>query len=139
MGKEKQEIDKLLLLMGFFLLIGLSGGISCSQKTCRSTEASAAPDKNVDDILQESSDKKKGLVKVFKYDGSLQCGVKKGTTPVEMGAELKGIHIYNSSSLNDGLMHTQVCGSPTGKANVYEIDRSQLKEALRFGFKEWLW
>jgi hypothetical protein len=32
-------------------------------------------------------------------------------------------------------MHIALCGAPTGKINVYEIDRENLKEALAKGFK----
>lgn len=76
-------------------------------------------------------------VKVYKYDGSLQCGMGKAIAIAEMQKELQGIIVYSNENKSDGLMRTQVCGSPTGKANVYEIDRSQLTEAKKRGFKEW--
>lgn len=77
------------------------------------------------------------LVKVYKYDGSLQCGMGKTIPLAEMQKELQGIHVYSSKNQNDGLMRTQVCGSATGHANVYEIDRADLSEAKKRGFKEW--
>jgi hypothetical protein len=39
----------------------------------------------------------------------------------------------------DGLMHIQQCGTPTGKANIFEIQKKDLAEVKNFGFKEWIW
>ncbi|KYG65281.1 hypothetical protein AZI87_12050 [Bdellovibrio bacteriovorus] len=76
-------------------------------------------------------------VKVHKPDGSLQCGQGKAIPVAEMQKQLKGIKVYSSSNQNDGMMRIQVCGSPTGMSNVYEIDRKDLEAALKLGFKEW--
>lgn len=76
-------------------------------------------------------------VRVFKYDGSLQCGMGKAVPMAEMAKELAGITIYSQENKPDGLMHIQACGTPTGRANVYEIDKSALEQAKKKGFKEW--
>ncbi|HEY8271960.1 MAG TPA: hypothetical protein VIG33_13805 [Pseudobdellovibrionaceae bacterium] len=76
-------------------------------------------------------------VKVYKPDGSLQCGQGKAIPIAEMQKELKDIKVYSSMNKNDGMMRIQLCGSPTGNANVYEIDRKQLQAAIKLGFKEW--
>lgn len=76
-------------------------------------------------------------VKVYKPDGSLQCGQGKAIPVADMQKDLKGIKVYSSSNQNDGMMRIQVCGSPTGNANVYEIDRTNLEAAIKLGFKEW--
>jgi hypothetical protein len=76
-------------------------------------------------------------VKVFKADGSLQCGQGKAIAASEMQKDLGDIKVYSSANKNDGMMRIQVCGSPTGNANVYEIDRKNLEAALKKGFKEW--
>lgn len=76
-------------------------------------------------------------VKVYKSDGSLQCGMGKVIPLAEMAAQLQGIKVHSSENKNDGKMRIQVCGSPTGQANVYEIDRSDLEKALALGFQEW--
>ena len=39
---------------------------------------------------------------------------------------------------NDGKMRIQMCGSPTGNVNVYEIDKANLSQALGYGFTEWI-
>lgn len=78
-------------------------------------------------------------VRVYKPDGSLQCGMGKGTPVADMQKELKGIKVHKSENKPDGLMHIQLCGSPTGLCNVYEIDKSDLETAKSFGFKEWTW
>ncbi len=74
---------------------------------------------------------------VYKYDGSLQCGM--GTAiPVEsMQKELLSIQVFSASKKPDGLMHIQSCGSPTGMANVFEILETDLPEAEKYGFKKW--
>lgn len=76
-------------------------------------------------------------VKVYKFDGSLQCGQGKKIDLSEMQKELKTIKVYSSVNKSDGMMHIQLCGSPTGNCNVYEIDRKDLDEALKAGFKQW--
>lgn len=76
-------------------------------------------------------------VKVYKPDGSLQCGQGKAIPVAEMQKELKDIKVFSSFNKNDGMMRIQVCGSPTGNSNVYEIERKNLEAAVKLGFKEW--
>lgn len=73
---------------------------------------------------------------VFKADGSLQCGMGKAISIEDMEKELKGIKVLSRDKRPDGMMHIQVCGSPTGVINIYEISASQLKEAEARGFKK---
>ena len=77
-------------------------------------------------------------VKVYKFDGSLQCGQGKKISLADMQKDLGTIKVYSSVNKNDGMMRIQLCGSPTGNANVYEIDRTNLEAALKAGFKEWV-
>lgn len=108
--------------------------ISCSSGNCRKNQdLTLAPT----DSQMTKSDSVADKVKVFKYDGSLQCAMGKTIPLEEMQKELKNIKVYSAHNKADGLMHIMVCGSPTGKANVYEIDRVHLQEALKRGFKEW--
>ncbi len=99
----------------------------------KKAQASAAAAVQAAPIASQSQNR----IKVFKYDGSLQCGMGKAVPIGEMAKELVGITIYSSENKPDGLMHIQLCGSPTGRANVYEIDQSQLEAAKKKGFKEW--
>ncbi len=73
---------------------------------------------------------------VYKSDGSLQCGGGQTKSVEVMAKELKAIRVLSSQNKSDGLMHTTVCGAPTGKINVYEIPAAALKEAQGYGFKE---
>lgn len=98
---------------------------SVSTPNLQSGEAAMKPESKLD------------KVKVFKPDGSLQCGQGKAVSIVEMQKELKNIKVYSSGNKNDGMMRIQLCGSPTGNANVYEIDRKDLAAAIKLGFKEW--
>ncbi|UYL08166.1 hypothetical protein B9G69_014030 [Bdellovibrio sp. SKB1291214] len=76
-------------------------------------------------------------VKVFKPDGSLQCGQGKRIPLPDMQKDLGSIQVFSSKNANDGMMRIQLCGSPTGNCNVYEIDRKDLAAAQKAGFKEW--
>lgn len=76
-------------------------------------------------------------VQIFKYDGTLQCGMG-GEIPLEeMAKELEtaGIDIVNSRKGKDGLAHISVCGASTGTINVYAIDRAALPAAQKLGYR----
>jgi hypothetical protein len=76
-------------------------------------------------------------VQVFKYDGTLQCGMGGEISLEEMSKELeaKGIEVEASRKGTDGLVHISVCGSSTGAINVYVIDRGALPAAQRLGYR----
>lgn len=78
---------------------------------------------------------KDSTVLIYKADGSLQCGTARGVSVDEMEKQLAGIKIYSREKRPDGLMHIQVCGSPTGMINVYEIELGELLKAEKLGFK----
>ncbi|MDX8464903.1 hypothetical protein RFM26_04310 [Mesorhizobium sp. VK23B] len=73
---------------------------------------------------------------VFKYDGTLQCGLGQEIPLAEMTQELvdAGVSIISSHKSSDGLMHIQLCGALTGQINVYEIATPDLYKALQLGF-----
>ena len=75
-------------------------------------------------------------VLVYKADGSLQCGQGKGVSIDEMEKQLKGIKVLSRDKRPDGKMHIQLCGSPTGVINVFEISETNLKDAESRGFKK---
>lgn len=74
-------------------------------------------------------------IKVFKYDGSVQCG-NTGVAPDVMALELKnaGIEVFCIQQGHDGLMRTAVCGAATGNINIYSIDSADLSAAAAIGF-----
>lgn len=75
-------------------------------------------------------------VRVYKPDGSRQCETRKRGKALEvMERELAGIKVYAREKRTDGLMHIQICGSPTGMINLFEIDSTFLKQADERGFK----
>jgi hypothetical protein len=76
-------------------------------------------------------------VQVFKYDGTLQCGMGGGIPLDEMSKDLEeaGIEVIESRKGSDGLLHIGVCGSSTGAINVYVIDRGALPAAQRLGYR----
>jgi hypothetical protein len=76
-------------------------------------------------------------VQVYKYDGTLQCGMGHEIPLEEMARELEatGIEIVASRKGTDGLVHISVCGASTGAINVYVIDRVSLATAQRLGYR----
>lgn len=108
------------------------------QKENQKNQTSKATDPNSEDTnVTPATGAGMLKVRVYKPDGSLQCGMGKKIALEVMEKELKGITIYSRSNRNDGLMRIQVCGAPTGNSNVYEISRNDLEKALKQGFKEW--
>lgn len=126
-------------ILGLISLLVVALG--CSHGNCRHDQGQIAAKAGV-----EMADAKKveapqssvaDRVKVFKADGSLQCGQGKAIAVADMQKDLKGLKVYSAVNRNDGMMRIQVCGSPTGQVNVYEINRVDLEKALKQGFKEW--
>ena len=76
-------------------------------------------------------------VKVAKPDGTLQCNQGKLIPLTDMQKDLKDLTVFSALNQNDGMMRIQVCGSPTGNHNVYEILETDLEKAKSFGFKLW--
>lgn len=127
-----------------FVLVLLSSAAlmsACSTAKCRTQKDSqskvGAEAAVVAGGSADSSSSSQDRVRVYKPDGSLQCGQGRAIPLNEMEKDLKGIKTYSSINKNDGMMRIQVCGSPTGNHNIYEIDRKDLAAALKAGFKEW--
>jgi len=76
-------------------------------------------------------------VQVYKYDGTLQCGLGQEVPLDEMAKELKGsgIEVLNTHKGNDGLTHISVCGASTGAINAFEIRRDLLPAAQKLGYR----
>lgn len=128
-------------MKSFFLLFFAVSLIACSHGNCRDRQAKAETTTAVETTPPLESQVKTSQadhVKVYKADGSLQCNRGQALTPAAMQSQLGDIHVYSSANKNDGLMHAQVCGSATGRVNVYEIDRKNLSSVLKKGFKEWI-
>src|SRR2546427_4891464 len=67
-------------------------------------------------------------VRVFRYDGGLQCGMGQAVPLEEMAQELTAVNIAVLSSekrVVPGFI-IALCGAPTGLANVYEIAKDDL-------------
>lgn len=135
------------LLVFMFCIMGL--GLGCQNRPCREIQAEKMAQKKAQNPAPQvpaahSTDESSAAVvagqlrvKVYKADGTLQCGMGTRISLEAMEKQLKGIKVFSRTNMNDGLMRIQVCGSPTGQSNVYEISRSDLEKALKAGFKEW--
>jgi hypothetical protein len=113
-----------------FLLLG-----ACVSGHCRK----ATPPPNV--APDEKTAEADGNAHIFvaKPDGGLQCKKAKGISIDKMQNELKGIGVFSAVKKQDGLMHVQLCGSPTGIHNVFEISAKDLPAAEKLKFKKWLY
>jgi hypothetical protein len=128
-----------------FCMLGIMLG--CENKPCREIQAEEMAQKNAQNpgavtapvTAEQAQAAAAGQlkVKVYKPDGSLQCGMGSKIALETMEKDLKGIKVFSRTNMNDGLMRIQVCGAPTGQSNVYEIARADLEKALKAGFKEW--
>jgi hypothetical protein len=116
---------KYLWMVGFLTMIGCAQG-NCRSQKLDSVESSTTP-------LALPSQR----IRVYKYDGSKQCGMGKAMSLDEMKKQLGDIPVFSQMNMADNLMRTQVCGNDTGRANVFEIDQSRLEDAKKKGFKEW--
>lgn len=87
---------------------------------------------------KSSAEDSGSFVWVMKPDGGESCA-KDSAISIEQGAEdLKKakIKILASQKGDDGKMHAQMCGLPTGKLNLYKINKSDLPRAVTLGFEE---
>ena len=71
------------------------------------------------------------LVKVFKHDGSLQCGYRKGRSLDDMADELKQIGGDVKSVEQGHLPVIMVCGAPTGSVAVCAVTTESWEEVKR--------
>ncbi len=74
---------------------------------------------------------------VYQYDLSLQCKPDSGIALHEMKQTLidKGIDVISSRKGSDGKMRMTVCGSSTGKINIYKINKKDVEKAGQIGFQ----
>tara|TARA_B110001454_G_C12723308_1_gene436515 strand:+ start:57625 stop:58023 length:399 start_codon:yes stop_codon:yes gene_type:complete len=130
------EAKKFIFVCGVIVaLAGCSTG-NCRSKQIQAEQAGPEVQPKENKLLPDPTITERA--RVFKPNGSLQCGQGKSIEPVTMAKELKDIQVYRSFVENDGKMRIQMCGAPTGNVNVFEIDKTNLERALGFGFTEWI-
>jgi hypothetical protein len=76
-------------------------------------------------------------LEVYKYDGTLQCGMGEEIPLEAMAEELAkaGVEVLASRKGTDGLAHIAVCGASTGALNVFTIRRERLEAARALGYR----
>lgn len=131
-------------IVGLLLTLVFSSTISCVQRPCREPRSpeldqtkrpGESPSLAAATPTTEDLSHLPARVRIFKADGSRQCDRKPGMSVEVMQRELAGISVYNQEKKPDGLARIQLCGSPSGMINVYEIDRQALKQAEERGFR----
>lgn len=131
------------------LVMALAGLFACAAGPCknemRGDEGSAplgfAPNPNKPEVtMSDRETPSYQRLLVFKFDGTLQCQGDKAIPLETMQKELTdaGIQVFSAKHQSSGFMMTQVCGSPTGMINLYEIPKRDLDKAQALGFKEWM-
>ncbi len=73
---------------------------------------------------------------VQKPDGGAQCEPGTARSLEEGAKELAkaGVRVLSSRKGSDGQMRIQLCGSPTGAQNIFEIPATDLEKAKSLGF-----
>lgn len=127
-----QIIVKTMLAVAFITV-----SFSCQTGRCKERSTPPLKETAIMDASQKPLNQVLDRVKIYKYDGSLQCSMGKAVPPEEMEKQLKGITVFSRENKADGMMRIQVCGTPTGRANVFEIERKDLEAAKKLGFQEW--
>ena len=110
---------------------------ACSTTNCAHERKFNSENKTNEKMTLDKGNLNMKKVKVAKSDGTLQCSQGKKISPEEMQKGLKEIHVFSATTENDGMIRIQVCGSPTGNFNVFEILETDLEKALGYGFKRW--
>lgn len=140
----RQTARYLKIAFAALVLIPMMAMAGCASGNCRKNRMddginpAAAPVETGRGVSEaQMATKPTDRLRVFKYDGSLQCNQGK-VIPIEsMKAELEGIQVFASETKSDNQMHIQRCGALTGKAHVFEIDRKDLDQAKKQGFSLW--
>jgi hypothetical protein len=132
MGKTaiSMAMGKYRMIKVLFLFLFSVSVMACSNKPCREVNMDGVPEN-----IQATSEAKNILV--YKYDGTKQCGEGQEITLDAMSRQLRDVKIVSMSKKHDGMMRIQVCGAPTGHANVYEISEKDLVKAKSYGFLPW--
>lgn len=126
------------ILLSTFALIS----VSCANGHCRKSSEVILPE-GPTEATKAASEKSKmpitgqKTIRIFKYDGSLQCAQGTERTLETMKEELNGVQVLKAEKISDGLMRAQVCGQSTGRANVFDIYEKDLAAAEALGFKKW--
>lgn len=125
-----RNLNFLIVSTFIFLFAG------CAATTCKIEDRPPVEIKGTEKTMTQAKDLTT-KVRVYKPDGSLQCGQGQKIDLNTMKKDLQDIEVFSSDNKHDGLMRVQMCGHPTGTCNVYEILAADLDKALKLGFKKW--
>ncbi len=138
----KRIYNLFLTVMAYFFILSCSTQVCqpdqlISKKTPLSDQTSTDLKAGISDMQSKIKNTDQKTIKIYKFDGSIQCEPGTGRTLSNTQSELEGIKIYSAKSAHDGVMRTQVCGNVTGQCHVFEISESDLVHAQKLGFKVW--
>ena len=125
-------------LNSILFLLFATVNVGCTTEPCHIEERPVVPMTNSSEKTMSSPKDLTKRVRIYKADGSLQCGLGKKVDLGLMAKELVDIQVFSSENKSDGLMRIQLCGHPAGTCNVYEILEEDLIKAQGLGFKKWI-
>jgi hypothetical protein len=138
MMTERLISRKYWVLALVILFTGCSATRETSSSAVGSKQMDASHTPQASQASGTPSAKSESLIWVTRKDGATSCGTSKGQTLDEGASELQrnGVRVLGSRKGNDGKMHAQACGMPTGSLNAYQISRDDLPKALVLGYQE---
>lgn len=115
-----------LSIVTIALVLTLPGGIFVH-------EADAFSRKHAADDVAAPADNQ---VWITRPDGAQSCTPKSGQTLEDGAADLRRakVRVLDSRKGNDGKMHMQMCGAPSGTTNAYLIPKEDLPQAVTLGY-----
>jgi hypothetical protein len=127
---------KWLAALGLILCAGVIVALSGCTRTehgsevASGTAASSAPAASVAPTAGPAQ------VWISRPDGAQSCTPGSGTSLEDGAAELRKarVRVLGSRKGDDGKMHAQMCGIPTGTSNAYLIPKDDLSAAVAHGY-----
>lgn len=124
-------MEKLILALAFLSLAACTHG-QCNNVPQRDKAAAESAIINSSGKAEDTV-----TVQVYKETGEKQCGQQAGSHIDKVKEILikNKITVLDAKTQDDGMMHIQVCGAPTGQIHVFSIPKASAKRALGLGFK----
>jgi len=115
----------------FFVILGLGVGVGCLASI---SDAHAFSRKHAEaDAAQPAADNQ---VWITRADGAHSCSPKSGQSLEDGAADLRNakVRVLDSHKGEDGKLHSQMCGAPSGSTNAYLIPKEDLPQAVAQGY-----
>jgi hypothetical protein len=118
----------------FLALPATLAAASCVSLWVLSTDTHAFSRKSTEaGSVQPAADNQ---VWITRADGAQSCSPKSGQSLETGAADLRNakVRVLDSHKGEDGKMHAQMCGAPSGSTNAYLIPKDDLPQAIAQGY-----